>query len=124
MTPKNNFLKQVSITVPIFLTALNQTIAQTEIKHFIFFELDRERIHDTSFLNNEHITGAQLKYFWRELEPMENQYNLELIQNDLDFLTLKGEKLFIQLQDVTFDTALRKPVPDYITCDERYHGGV
>jgi len=117
-------MKQILLSMTLLLSASNYTIAQNQIKHFIFFELDRERIHDTSFLNNEHIMGAQLKYLWRELEPEENQYNLELIQNDLDFLTSKGKKLFIQLQDVTFDTTLRKPVPDYILTDKIYHGGV
>jgi hypothetical protein len=117
-------MKHILFGLIIFLTAFNQITAQKEIKNFIFFELERERIQETSFLNNEHIAGAQLKYMWRELEPTENQYNLELIQNDLDFLTSKGKKLFIQLQDVTFDTNLLKPVPDYLITDYRYHGGV
>ena len=108
----------------IFLFTNNNALAQKKTNHFIFFGLDRERIHDTSFLNNDKIIGAQLKYMWRELEPTENQYNLELIQNDLDFLTSKGKRLFIQLQDVTFDTTLRKPVPEYLTTDKQYHGGV
>ena len=117
-------MKQLLISLTICLAAFNLAIAQKTIKNFIFFELDRERIHDTSFLNNDQIKGAQLKYMWRELEPLEDQYALELIQNDLDFLTSKGKKLFIQLQDVTFDTAWSKPVPDYIFSEKQYHGGV
>ena len=117
-------MKQLFIVLTLILITFNSLPAQKRIKHFIFFELERERIHDTSFLNNEQISGAQLKYMWRELEPAENQYNLDLIQNDLDFLTSKGKKLFIQLQDVTFDTALQKPVPDYLITGKRYHGGV
>jgi hypothetical protein len=117
-------MRQILITLTLFLFTYNNALAQKKIKHFIYFELDRERIHDTSFLNNNKITGAQLKYMWRELEPKENQYNLDLIQKDLDFLTSKGKRLFIQLQDVTFDTTLRKPVPDYLTTNKRYHGGV
>jgi len=117
-------MKQILIALTLFLFTYNTALAQKKISHFIFFELDRERIHDTSFLNNDQINGTQLKYMWRELEPTENQYNLELIQNDLDFLTSKGKKLFIQLQDVTFDTTLRKPVPDYLITDKQYRGGV
>jgi hypothetical protein len=60
---------------------------------------------------------------WRELEPAENRYNLDLIQDDLDFLTSHGKKLFVQLQDVTFDTAWAKPIPDYLI-DKQYHGGM
>ena len=117
-------MKKFLILLTLFLITYNNSRAQKQIKHFIFFELEREKIHDTTFLNNTKITGAQLKYMWRELEPTENHYNLDLIQNDLDFLTSKGKKLFIQLQDVTFDTTLRKPVPDYLITDKRYHGGV
>ena len=101
----------------------NQVTAQTKIKHFVFFGYEREKIQDTSFLNTDNIIGAQLKYMWRELEQKENQYNLELIQKDLDFLSSKGKKLFIQIQDVTFDTAFAKPVPDYLIT-EQYHGGI
>ena len=117
-------MKQILIALTLFLFTYNNVLAQKKIKNFIFFGLDRVRIHDTSFLNNDQITGAQLKYMWRELEQTENQYNLEFIQNDLDFLTSKGKRLFVQLQDVTFDTALCKPVPDYLITDKRYHGGV
>lgn len=117
-------MRQILIALTLFSLTNQNTIAQKQIRQFIFFELDRERIHDTSFLNNDQINGAQLKYMWRELESTENKYNLELIQNDLDFLTLKGKKLFIQLQDVTFDTTLRKPVPEYLLTNKRFHGGV
>lgn len=99
-------------------------MAQKKISQFIFFGLDRERINDTSFLNNKNIDGAQLKYMWREIETKKDHYNLELIQHDLDLLTSHGKKLFIQLQDVTFDTTLKKPVPDYLVTDKRFHGGV
>jgi len=40
----------------------------------------------------------------------------------MNFLNSKGKKLFIQLQDVTFDSA-RYPVPKYILTDSAYHGG-
>ena len=116
-------MKRNFIALTLCLFTLNNAFGQKKIEHFIYFELDRARIHDTAFLNNKSIAGAQLKYMWRELELTENNYNLDLIQNDLDFLTLKGKKLFIQLQDVTFDTIF-KPAPDYIITDKRYHGGV
>ena len=106
----------------IFITCYHSK-AQEQIKNYVFFELERERIHDTSFLYNTGAVGAQLKYMWRELEPKKDQYNLELIQKDLDFLTSKGKKLFIQLQDVTFDTIF-KPAPDYLITDKEYNGGV
>jgi hypothetical protein len=124
-------MKTHHITILIFiaagyllLLASHEVFAQKHTKNFVYFELERNRIHDTSFLNNTNIVGAQLKYMWRELEPSNNQYALEIIQKDLDFLKSKGKKLFVQLQDVNFDSALVKPVPDYLINDKRYHGGV
>ena len=116
-------MKQFLLALTFFLSTYNNSIAQKQIKNYIFFELERDRIHDTNFLQNDGAVGAQLKYMWRELEPKKDQYNLELIQKDLDFLTSNGKKLFIQLQDVTFDTIF-KPAPDYIITDKQYHGGV
>ena len=113
-------LRLSALACLLFLTA--GVSAQKQIRHYIFFSNERERINEKSFLENDAIEGAQLKYTWRQLEPRENEYNLKLIRNDLDFLTSKGKKLFIQLQDVTFDT-MYKAVPDYIRKESRYNGG-
>ena len=115
-------MKQSVIISILLLLISNFSIAQKEVKHFIFFAHERDRVHEKSFLDNKNILGAQLKYTWRELEPAENEYNLELIRKDLDFLNSKGKKLFIQLQDVTFDTVY-KAVPRYIMQGPKYHGG-
>jgi hypothetical protein len=116
-------MKQNLIALVFIMITVNTAFGQKKVENFVYFELDRIRIHDTAFLNNKSIAGAQLKYMWRELEPSKDHYNLDLIQNDLDFLAANGKKLFIQLQDVTFDT-LFKPAPDYLITDKQYHGGV
>ena len=111
------------ITALLVLILSNSLVsAQQEVKHFIFFSHERERIKEENFLSHENIAGAQLKYTWRELEPVKDQYNFDLIQKDLDFLRSKGKKLFIQLQDVSFDTQY-KCVPSYIMKDKIYNGG-
>jgi hypothetical protein len=121
---KTSFKKLLFIVLVFLLSASGDAIAQKPIKSFVYFELERNRIRDTSFLNRDKIIGAQLKYMWRELEPSKNQYAIELIRKDLDFLNSKGKELFIQLQDVNFDTVLVKPVPDYIIDDKEFHGGI
>ena len=93
-----------------------------KIHHYVFFNRDRERISEPSFLETEAFEGAQLKYTWREMEPEKDQYDFNGIQADLDFLTSKGKKLFIQLQDVSFDTSIIN-VPEYLLRDKQYHGG-
>ena len=97
--------------------------AQQRTQHFIFFDRDREHIHDSVFLRTRNIAGAQLKYTWRELELKRNEYRFESIEEDLGFLTSHGKKLFIQLQDVSFDTTIVN-VPDYLLKEPAYHGGV
>lgn len=102
---------------------LSGIIAQKTISHFVFFNLDRERIQEMSFLQASNLTGAQLKYTWRELEPEKDQYEFAAIRQDLAYLRAHNKRMFIQVQDVTFDTA-RVNVPDYILEEEVYHGGV
>jgi hypothetical protein len=107
----------------VSLSAISSdTEAQTAIRHFIFVERDRDRIHDPVLLETKQIAGVQVKYTWRQLEPTKNEYRFENIQEDLEFLKRQGKALFVQLQDVSFDTTAI-PVPQYLLEDPRYHGG-
>src|SRR5580765_3167291 len=90
--------------------------------HYVFFNRDRERISDAAFLETKALEGAQLKYTWRELERGKDGYDFSAIEHDLTFLTSKGKKLFIQLQDASFDPKIVN-VPRYLLDDARYHGG-
>jgi hypothetical protein len=92
------------------------------LRHYVFFNREREKIHEASFLNTKAFAGAQLKYTWRELEPTQDTYDFSAIRKDLAFLTSKGKRLFIQLQDVTFDPAYIC-IPKYLLNDARFHGG-
>ena len=100
-----------------------QYASSKDIQHYIFFGIDRDRIAESTFLDNPGIAGAQLKYTWKMLEPEKGVYNLEPISKDLAFLQKNGKRLFIQLQDVSFEEALIN-VPDYLTQNEQYNGGV
>jgi hypothetical protein len=92
------------------------------IHHYVFFNMDRQRIHDASFLQTKSIEGAQLKYTWRQLEPKPNVYHFKIVRDDLAFLRAHGKRLFIQLQDVTFEPKSIN-VPPYLLSDPKYHGG-
>lgn len=93
-----------------------------EPRHYVFFGQDRDRISDAAFLGTKAFAGAQLKYSWRELEQGKDGYDFNPIEHDLKFLSSKGKRLFIQLQDVTFDPALIN-IPRYLLSDPRYNGG-
>jgi hypothetical protein len=118
-------MKKITILLVLILISnisKQKIFCQSKIKHFVFFSRDRELIHDSSFYSNLGITGAQITYVWKRLEPTENSYDFSEIEEDLVFLHSKGKKLFIQIQDVTFSPS-RILVPNYILNDSTYHGG-
>src|SRR5580700_9483481 len=83
------------------------------IHHYVFFGRDREQITNPAFLDTKAFEGAQLKYAWRELEHTKDEYDFGDIEHDLSFLQAKGKKLFIQVQDSSFDVNIR-PFPHYL----------
>lgn len=91
-------------------------------RHFAYFNRDRDRISDAAFLETKAFAGAQVKYTWRELEREKDGYDFAPIQHDLTILNSNGKKLFVQLQDVSFDPA-RVNIPQYLVDDSQYHGG-
>ena len=93
------------------------------VRHYVFFGQDREKIKEaSSFLDNKAFEGAQVAYSWRQLEPDKDHYDFSAVREDLTFLTSKGKKLFIQIQDVTFSES-RINVPKYLLSDPQYNGG-
>jgi hypothetical protein len=93
------------------------------VRHYVFFGQDREKLKAaSSFLEANSFEGAQVTYAWRQLEPSKDDYDFNAIREDLAFLTSKGKKLFIQLQDVSFSES-RINVPRYLLSDSRYNGG-
>ncbi|MFA8450843.1 MAG: hypothetical protein ACEPOW_09135 [Bacteroidales bacterium] len=106
----------------MFFMMVQLAVGQKKLDNYIFFNRDRERIHDTAFLNNPNVKGALLKYAWRELEPNMNSYDFKDIEEDLAFLKSKGKELFIQIQERSFDTTILN-LPEYLLTDALYNGG-
>lgn len=96
-------------------------IEKDSIKHFIYFSRDRELIHNHPFLKVQRIVGAQIMYSWRQLEIERGQYDFSIIYEDYNYLLSHGKKLFIQFQDVTFNTKY-VAIPDYLLTKE-FDGG-
>ena len=119
-------MRAFGATLTLLLAACHQIPRQVAVKsvhHYVFFGQDREKIAKaSSFLDTKALEGAQVVYSWRQLEPEKDVYDLSPIREDLAFLTSRGKKLFIQLQDVTFSEA-RINVPLYLLRDPIYNGG-
>lgn len=91
------------------------------IQHFVYFAKDRNLIIDHPLCSNPRFKGAQIMYAWRDLEPQKGKYDFSILTEDFEYLKKYGKKLFVQLQDVTFNVNY-KAVPDYLLSDE-YDGG-
>jgi len=93
------------------------------VRHYVFFGMDREKLKGaTAFLEAKRFEGAQIAYSWRQLEPGKGEYDFSLIRDDLNFLSSKGKKLFVQIQDVSFSEKWIH-VPRYLVRDPQYGGG-
>jgi hypothetical protein len=103
-----------------YLTA-SCPIPKDSILHFVYFSRDREAIINHPLLTNPMFKGAQVMYSWRDLEPQKGEYDFSELKADYEYLKKYGKKLFVQLQDATFDPKY-KAVPQYLYADE-YDGG-
>jgi hypothetical protein len=67
--------------------------------------------------------GGQRIYTWRQLEPVEGEYDFSAIEADLAFLHNQKQHLILEVWDTTFQgNAL--PVPDYLLTNAIYQGGI
>ena len=107
----------------LFVLLVSITGSAKPVHHYVFFGMDREKLKDaTAFLEMKNFEGAQIAYSWRQLEPGKDEYNFSLIREDLAFLSSKGKKLFVQIQDVSFSEKWVH-VPRYLIRDPQYGGG-
>ena len=111
-----------SLLIVIVLFAVTPLVAQYGLQNYVYFNLDRDQIRQPWFADSKLFSGAQLKYRWAELEPEKGKYSFDEIREDLQFLTNKDKRLFIQIQDVSFDPAIIN-VPKYLLGGEEYNGG-
>ncbi|KWN67844.1 hypothetical protein WM23_06465 [Burkholderia ubonensis] len=69
------------------------------------------------------IDGVQVVYTWKMLEKGKGKYDFAHIEQDLDYLSSLGKKLFIQIQDRFFEPQARN-VPSYLLQESVYRGGL
>ena len=89
----------------------------------MFIGMDREQLQDTGkWATNGLFEGVQIAYSWSQLEHEEDKYDFSIINEDLNLLQKYGKKLFIQIQDVSFQMKWNFS-PAYLLNDTIYHGG-
>ncbi|PON22187.1 hypothetical protein TGAM01_v208868 [Trichoderma gamsii] len=66
-----------------------------------------------NLLDRPDIVGVQAQYTWKSLEPTQGHYNFSRIRCDYKNVLAKGKKLWVQVQDRSFDVS-NDPVPKYL----------
>ena len=80
-------------TIVLLILLATTPISAKPLHHFVFLGMDREKLRTTkSFLDTKAFEGAQVAYFWRQLEPGKDEYDFSLIREDLAFLKLHEKK--------------------------------
>lgn len=112
----------IKLAATIILFGVTLPISAKTPENFIYISSnDFEAASD--ILAQAEISGAQIVYNWRSLEPEKSKYDFSRIERDLTRLNTINKKLFIQIQDRFFEKEARY-VPDYLMADVRYGGGL
>ncbi|HTU68459.1 MAG TPA: hypothetical protein VMF52_21140 [Steroidobacteraceae bacterium] len=90
--------------------------------NFLFADSDSLAPHART-LERADIAGVQIVYTWKSLEPAPDEYDFSQIETDLRFLSQRGKKLFVQVQDRFFLPTARN-VPRYLLERPEYGGGL
>ncbi|MHA7772536.1 hypothetical protein [Roseibium sp. M-1] len=96
--------------------------AQADVRHYLYTsagEFEEKR----PLLDNPDLTGVQILYNWKMLEPEKSRYDFSVIERHLAHAEAHGKGFFLQLQDRFFWEGARY-VPDYLLEDPEYAGGL
>lgn len=120
-----NRIRTVIFTLAMLITSTAFAAGQPA-KNYIYFphrEANGSNVRTDKALSDPRFSGAQIVYTWRSLEPLKGLYDFSAIKQDLAYLSSIDKKLWIQLQEKSFQPD-RKNVPDYLLHDPIYKGGV
>jgi hypothetical protein len=98
--------------------------------HYIYVSLDKnfDSVMDESkrtiVKDNPNFTGYHNRYSWAALENAKDEYDFSLIEADLETARSDGKKLIVHVHDRNHQGTDRLPVPEYLTTDPVYAGGV
>lgn len=122
---RNMLSKILFLSIIIFYFFLNNpAFAESKLPQlFLFLGSDHHLKSYQKILENPCVSGAQIIYTWKELEPKKDIYNFSQIKKDINFLNTIHKKLFIQIQDRSFQPNIIN-IPDYMRNQKIYHGGI
>ncbi len=101
---------------------LTSALPSKDIQNFIFADGALASVSD-QLLSRKDISGVQVIYSWKTLEPSKGRYDFSKIEGDLNRINKHQKKLFVQVQD-RFFTPTDRNIPDYLLSDPIYAGGL
>ncbi|MDP9899516.1 hypothetical protein [Variovorax ginsengisoli] len=120
-----NQINNLIFTLALLITSTAFALGQPA-KNYIYLpnrEANGPNVRAEKALFDSRFSGAQIVYAWRSLEPVKDQYDFSAIKQDFGYLSSINKKLWIQLQEKSFQTN-RKNVPNDLLLDPIYKGGV
>jgi hypothetical protein len=74
---------------------------------------EAEEVHSIRQLDEPALRGVSKRYYWADLEPKKDAYELGAIKRDLAFLKAHNKQLVVFITDKTFRTG-KNPLPAYL----------
>jgi hypothetical protein len=74
-------------------------------------------------LERPDISGAEIMYVWRNLEPRQGVYDFSMIEHDLGLTRARGKGMFVEVLD-RFFTPEARYLPRYMLDGPEYGGGL
>lgn len=113
---------RAALLAGLVLSLASGTGVAADPANFLFADSDSLATH-AKLVERPEITGVQIVYTWKSLEPAKDEYDFSQIETDLAFLAARGKQLFVQLQDRFFLIEARN-VPRYLLEAPEYGGGL
>jgi hypothetical protein len=74
---------------------------------------EADEIQSIRHLEEPALRGVSRRYYWADLEPKKDAYDLDAIRKDLGFLKTHNKQLVVFITDKTFRSG-KNPVPSYL----------
>jgi hypothetical protein len=106
----------------LLLALLTTGARAAEPQNFLFMGAG-DLAANTALASRPDISGVQVVYNWKRLEPTQDHYDFSAIESDLALAGRLHKQVFIQIQDRFFMHEQRN-VPRYLLEEPRYGGGL
>lgn len=109
------------------LTASQEGLCKWHPGHYLRMSVNYDHEQLDKLKNQQNLKGAQIMYFWSDIEVAEGVYDFTQIEKDLKYLQSMNKRLIIEISTVVFNTnskkVFRHAVPNYMLNEVKYDGG-